>query len=218
MAEAKKDQIETVFDAKFLRVYDLKYAPTGHYYNASRRAKEDLAAIKEGNEFKEMLPDAVSCVVILKGKDGEAKLLLTKEYRYPVGQYLLSVPAGLMDPEDAEEEQPLFATAKRELWEETGMVLTEKDRMSVVNPLLFSSPGMTDESNAIVCVVVERADLSELTQDNAVGQEKFDGFVLTDLETAKKYLNEGRDGDGIFYSVFTWIALMWFVSGMWKEA
>ena len=217
MADSKKEQIETLFDEKFLRVYDLKYAPTGHYYSASRRAKEDLAAIKEGAEFKNMLPDAVSCVVILKGKDGEAKLLLTKEYRYPVGQYLLSVPAGLLDPEDADEEQPLFATAKRELWEETGMVLTEKDRMSIVNPLLFSSPGMTDESNAIVCVVVEREDLSGLTQDNAVGQEKFDGFVLTDPETAKKYLKEGRDGDGIFYSVFTWIALMWFVSGMWKE-
>ena len=76
MAESKKEQIETLFDAKFMRVYDLKYAPMGHYYNASRRAKEDLAAIKEGAEFKEMLPDAVSSVVILKGKVGETKLLL----------------------------------------------------------------------------------------------------------------------------------------------
>ena len=217
MAESKKEQIETLFDAKFMRVYDLKYAPTGHYYSASRRAKEDLAAIKEGAEFKNMLPDAVSCVVILKGKDGEAKLLLTKEYRYPVGQYLLSVPAGLMDPEDAEEEQPLFATAKRELMEEAGLKLTEKDSFHVVNPLLFSSPGMTDESNAIVCVVVKREDFSDLTQDGAEGQEKFGGFALTDLETAKKYLKEGRDADGIFYSVYTWIALMWFVSGMWNN-
>ncbi len=217
MAESKKEQIETLFDQKFLRVYDLKYAPMGHYYNASRRAKEDLAAVKEGADFKEMLPDAVSCVVILKDGKGEAKLLLAKEYRYPVGQYLLSVPAGLMDPEDAKEEQPLFATAARELREETGLVVTEKDRMSVVNPLLFSSPGMTDESNAIVCVVCEREDLSALTQDGAEGQEMFGGFALTDLETAKEYLKTGRDADGIFYSVFTWIGLMWFVSGMWKE-
>lgn len=217
MAESRKEQIDTLFDQKFLRVYDLKYAPMGHYYNASRRAKEDLAALKEGAAFKEMLPDAVSCVVILKDKTGEAKLLLAKEYRYPVGQYLLSVPAGLMDPEDAGEEQPLFATAARELREETGLVVTKQDRMSVVNPLLFSSPGMTDESNAIVCVVCERDDFSTLTQDGAEGQEMFGGFELTDLETAKKYLKTGRDADGIFYSVFTWIGLMWFVSGMWKE-
>ena len=118
MADSKKEQIETLFDEKFLRVYDLKYAPTGHYYNASRRAKDALAAVKEDNEFKEMLPDAVSMVVIFKGSDGEAKLLLTKEYRYPVGRFLLSVPAGLMDPEDADAEQPLFETAKRELMEE----------------------------------------------------------------------------------------------------
>ena len=36
------------------------------------------------------------------------------------------------------------------------------------------------------------------------------------LDTAKKYLKEGRDADGIFYSVYTWIGLMWFVSGMWE--
>ena len=217
MADSKKEQIETLFDEKFLRVYDLKYAPTGHYYNASRRAKDALAAVKEDNEFKEMLPDAVSMVVIFKGSDGEAKLLLTKEYRYPVGRFLLSVPAGLMDPEDADAEQPLFETARRELMEEAGLALTEKDRISIVNPLLFSSPGMTDESNAIVCVVVERDGTEGLSQTGAVGQEKFDGFVLTDLKTAKKYLKEGRDADGIFYSVYTWIGLMWFVSGMWKD-
>ena len=217
MAENRKDQIETLFDAKFLRVYDLKYAPMGHYFNASRRAKEDLTAIKEEKDFKEMLPDAVTVVPILKDKSGEAKLLLAKEYRYPVGRYLLSPPAGLMDPEDAKEEQPLFATAARELREETGLVLTGKDWMSVVNPLLFSTPGMTDESNAVVCVVVEREDFSGLTQDGAEGQELFGGFALTDVETARKYLKDGRDANGIYYSVYTWIALMWFVSGMWKE-
>ena len=217
MADSKKEQIETLFDEKFLRVYDLKYAPMGHYYNASRRAKDALAAVKEEKEFKAMLPDAVTCVPILIDGSGEAKLLLAREYRYPVGQYLVSPPAGLMDPEDAKEEEPLFATARRELMEETGLQLTAQDKMTVVNPLLFSSPGMTDESNAIVCVVVERENFSNLTQDGAEGQEKFGGFALTDLETAKKYLKEGRDADGIFYSVYTWIALMWFVSGMWNN-
>ena len=32
----------------------------------------------------------------------EPCLLMNREFRYPTGQYLLSVPAGLIDPEDVE--------------------------------------------------------------------------------------------------------------------
>ncbi|MBR1472360.1 MAG: NUDIX hydrolase [Lachnospiraceae bacterium] len=215
--EIRKEQIKTLFDAKFLRVYDLQYAPMGHYYSASRRSMEDLPVLKDEAAYAEMLPDAVSMVVIIKDKAGEAKLLLAREYRYPAGRFLLSVPAGLLDAADKAEKEPLFAAARRELQEEAGLILTEADRMSVVNPLLFSTPGMTDESNGIVCVVAERENLDGLTQEGAEGQELFGGFALTDMETARKYLKDGRDAEGVFYSVFTWIALMWFVSGMWKE-
>ena len=53
-----------------------------------------------------MLPDAVSCVVIWNPSDDDEKsghepcLLMNREFRYPTGQYLLSVPAGLIEPED----------------------------------------------------------------------------------------------------------------------
>ena len=55
-----------------------------------------------------------------------------------------------------------------------------------------------------------------LTQEGAVGSEKFDGFVPVTKTDAEKLLKTGRDADGNFYSAYTWMALMYFVSGMWE--
>ena len=79
-------------------------------------------AIKSEEDFKKALPDAATCALILVIK-GEPKLLLHYEYRYPAGQFLLSPPAGLIDPEDTTNENPLLITAKREIKEETGCIV-----------------------------------------------------------------------------------------------
>ena len=213
-----QDNIETVIDKQFLRVYDLHYKEGAHYFEASRRAKENLAASKTEEEFKKMLPDAVSAAVIVELPGEEPKLLLSYEYRYPAGRFLLGVPAGLLDPEDAEEEQPLFATAIREIHEETGIVFDPKrDQIHLINPLILSSPGMTDESNGLVCVVLHLPDLSSLDQTGALGPECFDGFELVNRNKAKELLKKGVDDHGNFYSVYTWAALMYFATDMWQE-
>lgn len=215
--EIKKEQVKPLFESRFIKVYDLQYAEGKHYYDATRRPADDLMAVKSTEEFKQALPDAVTCVVILtKGKE-EPKLLLSYEYRYPAGQFLLSPPAGLLDPEDKDTANPLLATAKREIEEETGLVITEADQLFSISPLLFSSPGMTDESNALVCAVVEVTDSASLSQKGAVGSECFNGFELITKEAAKKLLVDGRDKNGLFYSVYTWAALMYFVSDLWKN-
>ncbi len=50
---------------KFLSCYDLRHAEGKHYYEASRRKKEDLVVRKTDAEFREMLPDAVTIAVVL---------------------------------------------------------------------------------------------------------------------------------------------------------
>lgn len=212
-----KEMVDTIVDKKFIRVFDLKYAEGRHYFDATRRSLDNLVAVKNEEEFKSMLPDAVSCVVIIDNDGEEEKLLMSYEYRYPVGRFLLSVPAGLMDKEDTDFETPILETARREIHEETGIVVDPgKDKMSVINPLLFSTPGMTDESNALVLAVLKNVDMNVLTQDGAEGQECFNGFVLLTREKAKEILESGTDDNGHFYSVYTWAALMYFCSGMWK--
>ena len=212
----KKENVKPLFESKFIKVFDLQYEEGKHYYDATRRPLDRIAAVKSEEEFRAMLPDAVTCVVILNIKDEEPKLLLSKEYRYPAGQFLLSPPAGLLDPEDAGTENPILTAAKRELKEETGLTITEKDSLFVINPLLFSSPGMTDESNALACAVVRLEDKSGLSQDGAVGSECFDGFELLSKEEAMEILKNGKDKDDIFYSVYTYCCLMYFVSDLWR--
>lgn len=219
-------KIKSLFESKFIKVFDLQYQEGRHYYNATRRDEEDLVAAKSTEEFKKMLPDEVSCVVIWNPSGDDEKsghepcLLMNREFRYPTGQYLLSVPAGLIDPEDCtgdnDNTASLIKTAMRELHEETGLKVTEEDEVSIINPCLFSTPGMTDESNALVKIVLNRDSLNGMSQDGAVGGELFDGFDLLTKAQAKKILEDGVDEHGIYYSVYTWAALTYFVADLWR--
>ena len=220
----EREMVKPLLETRFIKVFDLQYEEGKHYYDATRRDAENLIAIKPGDEFRTMLPDAATCIVIVERPGDVPRLLLTYEYRYPTGQFLLSPPAGLMDPGDRDEKEPMLVTAKREVFEETGIRLQLQkrddglplDRLFEVSPLVFSTPGMTDECNALVCAIAHLPDFSSLSQAGAEGTEKFDGFELLSKEEALKVLKDGRDKHGIFYSAFTFIALLYFVSDLWK--
>ena len=202
-----KDRIETLYESKFLNLYDLQYAEGKHYYEASRRGKDDLVVKKTDGEFREMLPDAVTIAVVLHLPGNETRLLMSYEYRYPAGQFLLSPVAGLLDPEDRKSDNPLVNAAIREIHEETGLTVKESDRVSVLNPCAFSSPGMTDESNAFLCAEITLDSLDDLNQDGAEGSELFDGFELLNRERAGEIYRTGRDEHGKFYSLAAWMVL-----------
>ena len=210
--EIDKNRIETLYETKILNLYDLRYAEGRHYYVASRRAEKDQVVKKTDAEVKQMLPDAVTVAVVLHLPGNETRLLMFYEYRYPVGQYLLSPVAGLLDPEDRECEDPLVSAAVREIQEETGLTVKETDRIRVVNPCGYASPGMSDESNAFLCAEITLDSLDGLNQDGAVGSEMFDGFELLTREEAREILRSGRDRHGNFYSVSTWVVLSMFLS------
>ncbi|MCI8543990.1 MAG: NUDIX hydrolase [Lachnospiraceae bacterium] len=215
--QIKKENVKSLFESPYLRVADLQYAPGKHYYDATRRTMENLTAVKSDEEFQSMLADAVSCFVILDGEGEEPRLLLSYEFRYPAGQYLLSVPAGLIDEEDRDKPDALITTAIREIKEETGLAIQDTDSVRIVNPLVFSTPGLTDESNALVCAVLRSARLSDLSQEGAVGSEQFDGFCLLTKSQAREVLGTGRDERGKYYPLYTWAALLYFVSDMWRQ-
>ncbi|MCQ2422152.1 MAG: NUDIX hydrolase [Lachnospiraceae bacterium] len=207
----KNEQVDTLYDAKYLKLYDLRYMEGKHYFDCTRRDASAIVAVKSDEEFRSMLPDAVTIAVVLHLPDEEPKLLLSYEYRYPVGRFLLSPVAGLLDPEDAETDDPLRTGAIREIFEETGVRMAETDTLTVLNPCAFSSPGMTDESNAFLRADITVENTEMLSQSGAVGSELFNGFELVTKEEARKLFRTGRDRFGNTFSLATWVILADFV-------
>ena len=210
--EIDRQNIDMLCETKFLSCYDLRHGEGKHYYEASRRKKEDLVVRKTDAEFQKMLPDAVTIAVVLHLPGNETRLLMSYEYRYPAGQFLLSPVAGLLDPEDRKAENPLVTAAVREIREECGLTVKESDRVTVLNPCAFSTPGMTDESNAFLCAEITLDNLDDLNQDGAEGSELFDGFELLDRERAQEIFRTGRDEHGNFYSLAAWMVLSIYLS------
>ena len=201
--------VETLLDTRFIKVFDLQYAPGKHYYDATRRDREDLVAGMKEEAFRSMTPDAVSICAVWHEQGKPDRILLNREYRYPLGRFVISVPAGLIDPKDRgrEREQAIRAAAERELYEETGIRMGAEDGLRILNPCLFSSPGMTDESNAMVRIDLYGHAEEELTQSHAEGTEKFEGFLMADAEEAGRLMAEEP------ISVYTWIGLSAFLCG-----
>lgn len=206
-----KNCVETLKETKFLNMFDLKYAEGKHYFEATRRKKEDIIAVKDDEEFKSLIPDAVTIAVVVYQKGEEPRLLLQYEYRYPIGRFVISPVAGLIDEEDKELENPFVVAAIREIKEETGLTVKESDEVFVINPCAFASPGMTDESNAFLCAKVYVDNLDELNQNGAVGSELFSGFELVNRQQAKELFETGRDKNGNFFSLSTWAVIGYFL-------
>ncbi|MBQ6550524.1 MAG: NUDIX hydrolase [Lachnospiraceae bacterium] len=211
--ETGKSSVNVLYGTRFLSLYDYEYKEGRHYYVASRRKKDDLVLGKSDEDAQSMLPDAVTVAVVLHLPDGEERLLLFYEYRYPAGRFLLSPVAGLIDPEDEKTPEPLVSAAVREIKEEAGLTVKETDTVRTVIPVSYCTPGMTDETNAFLRADVAVSDLSGLDHGGAVGSELFREFVLLDRTEAEKIYREARDEYGNWFSLATWTVLGIFLSG-----
>lgn len=108
------------------------------YYMASRA--KDIAYLKSVTGKNP--PDGV----ILYGVYGpeKDKLVLIRQYRYPLGGYVYEFPAGLI--EDGED---MLSAGIREMYEETGLSFQPRESGSYSRPF-FTTVGMTDESCSMV--------------------------------------------------------------------
>jgi hypothetical protein len=65
--------------------------------------------------------------------------------------------------------------------------------------------------------VIHDPDMSAINDRNTEGTELFDGYRFLNREEALKCIAEGKDEHGFRYSVQTWQALLYFVSGLWRK-
>lgn len=92
---------------------------------------------------KKPIPDGV-IIYSLFGENND-KVIMIRQFRYPLNDYIYEFPAGLIDPGESVKE-----TAVREMMEETGLNFTPADCEEFLHRPHFSSAGMTDETNCTV--------------------------------------------------------------------
>lgn len=106
-------------------------------YNGSfLNVVEDTVRLPNGNEAQRIVvkhPGAAAVLAIT----AEQKVVLVKQWRYPVGEALLEIPAGKLDSQN---EEPAHA-ALRELAEETPYTATEVKLIHT----FYTVPGFGDE-------------------------------------------------------------------------
>jgi len=169
--------IQKKTDTKYLNFYELEATfRDGHsapYYVASRAKSIDkLKAVSHRND-----PDGV----ILYGVYGEDKdkVVLIRQYRYPLGGYCYEFPAGLVEPGE-----DMLEAGIREMYEETGLEFIPVEASSYSRPF-FTTIGMTDES----CGTVYGYCSGTPTNSNQEGSEDIQ-VILADRAECRRILRE----------------------------
>ena len=105
-------------------------------------AFRDTVTLPDGNSaIREYFvhPGAVMVIPLLQDSDGQLKVVLERQFRYPVGQVMIEFPAGKLDPgEDS------LVCAQRELAEETGYRAQQWARAGVLHPAISYSTEFID--------------------------------------------------------------------------
>lgn len=139
----KYTDIRKLTDNRFLNLYEMDALDNKgnpfQYYFASRN-KEAVLPLKTGK-----IPQN-GIVIYALLKEDPSKIVMIRQYRYPLDACLYELPAGLVDEGETAEE-----AAKREMREETGLVF---EAFTGGDPAYrrpcFLGAGLTDETSTTV--------------------------------------------------------------------
>lgn len=130
--------LEKVYGSKFITRYNLQYKTA----DGNIKNYEMISRSPDINTYEDLKESPAQAVVLILHDVSGDKVLLNKEFRMAVGDYAYNFPAGLIDPgEDYKE------AAVRELWEETGLHITE---IKEVWPISYSAVGIMNERSIVV--------------------------------------------------------------------
>ncbi len=130
--------IRKIHEGRFITRYDVDYI-TAEGHNKTYEIISRNSHIQTLAELQNTTPDSV--ILILTDESGE-RILVSREYRMAMAQWIYNFPAGLIDPGETPEQ-----SARRELWEETGLQLVHIDDVLDGS---YSAIGFSNERN--ICV------------------------------------------------------------------
>ena len=150
--------------------------------------KRDTVRMPDGSEaVREYLthPGAVAIVALLN----DGRVVLERQYRYPVARVCMEIPAGKLDPG----EDPLMC-AQRELQEETGYTAAKWSYIRRIHPVISYSTEFIDIYLA-----------EGLTQgDRSLDDEEFLDVFAASLDELLAWVEEG-----VITDVKTTISAYW---------
>ncbi len=95
----------------------------------------DTVRLPDGKETtREIVEHPGAVAIVAETNDG--KLVLVTQYRHPIGQISIEIPAGKLEPGE-----PIDEAARRELLEETGYRVENLSKVME----FYSTPGFSDE-------------------------------------------------------------------------
>ena len=161
------------------------------------QVRRDTARLPDGSQTTReyvVHPGAVMIIALL----GDGRVVLERQYRYPVKSVMIEFPAGKLDPgEDS------LACAQRELQEETGYSARQWARAGVLHPVISYSTEFIDIWFA-----------RELT----LGERKLDEGEFLDVFTATPAELLAWCGSGQVTDAKTLTGMLWLqnvLSGLW---
>ena len=131
--------LKKIHDGHFIHRYDITYETV----DGKEKVYEMISRNPDISTLSELQAKTPDSVVLIMHDEKNEKILLNKEFRLALGDWVYNFPAGLIDPGEKPQE-----SARRELWEETGLELYEID--DFIGPS-YSAVGFSNEIN--VCVV-----------------------------------------------------------------
>lgn len=173
--EAKKyTAVRKLTDNRFLNLYEMDaLANDGSsfsYYFASRNQEKNLP-LYTGETPKNGI------VIYALFKEEPGKLLMLRQYRYPLNSYIYELPAGLVDSGETERE-----AAIREVREETGLLFEPCEGIDPgFERPYFLGAGMTDETSTSVFGFVS----GEISSAYAEKTESIEAFTVDKKEAAR---------------------------------
>lgn len=173
-------QITKLTDNAYLNLYHInaktKLGKAFDYYFASRNNEDKLKANTHSQQAEGM---AIYSVL----QDDPGKIVLIRQFRYPLNDYIYELPAGLIEEGEKAED-----AAVREMKEETGLeLLVYEDGADYFRRPFYMAQGITDESDQMVF------GYAKGTVDNKGQEDSEDIQVLfVDKTEAKRILAEER--------------------------
>lgn len=174
---SKVNNIKKLTNTKFLNLFELevenKLGTTHPYFISSRKDETSMIAATGTTNGDGVL------IYSLFGEQND-KVIMVRQFRYAINDYIYEFPAGLIDPGETATE-----TAVREMKEETGLDFTPFPCESFLNRPHFSSVGMTDEANSNIYGFAKgtpNLDLLEPNEDLSI--------EIVDKEEARRILKE----------------------------